>query len=256
MEKKELKREIINILKTKGVDENTIKAIELITTEKKIRIETKDGKEYIQKGEVIHKRGLYENFCTINQNFTKYVGQCNLSKNGYRVLMYMLSYMEKDNLVTLTAANIKNLSGINAGNISKAIKELKEKKIIYQENLNGREKIYKVNYSINKNMAVKSRQTDKQYLNYHKSEMKAQERDMVLNGMEIPMRTNVAKGFFEGPQELLNGPKKENERSIIEIKNEKIQELEQKIKELKKNDTCTWDELLEADPHKSWDEFL
>lgn len=231
MKEKELKTEIINILKTKGVDENTIKAIELITTERKIRIETKDGKEYIQKGEVIHKRGLYENFCTINQNFFLYIVECKLTGTVRRVLDVMIAYMEKDNLANITAADIANISKISKGSISNAIKELIKYKIIFQESQYGREKKYKINYSINKNMAVKSRQTDKKYLDYHKVEMKAQERDMMLNGMEIPMRTNVAKGLFEGTQEMITAPpKKENETSIIEKLKNEILELKKENK--------------------------
>lgn len=182
----------IRELKKAGlINENSADAVRVILTERQITLETKDGKSFIKKGDIIHKRGLYNHFCTINQDFFLYIVKCNLTGTENKILNLMLAYMEKDNLANITASHISEITKINKSHISRALKKLKEHKIIFQENIIGKEKRYKINYSINKNMAVKCRQTDKQYLDYHKKEMEEQS-----EGLEIPERINIPKGFF------------------------------------------------------------
>lgn len=191
MDTNKQKEQILRLFEEKGIDLNDF---ELILKEREIHLKSSDDKRYIKAGEIIHKRGLYQNFCTINQDFLLYIIECKITGTVRRVLDAMLAYMEKDNLANITAAGIAEITKITSSNVSRSIKELKEKKIIYQENINQinrKEKRYKINYSINKNMAVKCRQTDKQYIEYHKKEMKEQ-----AEGLEIPERINIPKGFF------------------------------------------------------------
>ncbi len=81
---------------------------------------------------------IYDSFCILNQEFLKYILACKLTISEYKILMFLLSYMDKENKVIIDAEMIEYNLGINSSNTNKYIKKLQEKKIIYKRNLGYR----------------------------------------------------------------------------------------------------------------------
>jgi predicted transcriptional regulator len=81
---------------------------------------------------------IYDSFCIINQEFLKYILSCKLTKNEYMILMFLLSYMDKQNRIIIDAQMIEYNLNISASNVNKYISRLEEKKIIYKRNLGYR----------------------------------------------------------------------------------------------------------------------
>ena len=236
--------EIVRILRENNIEitPENIKALELIETERKMRLESKDGKYYIQKSEIIHKKGLYERFFTLNQDFLLYVIECKLNGTQRRILDVLMAYMENDNIARITQSNISKITGIKTANVSNAIKILLEKEIIFNYEKKGQEKRYGVNYYLNKNMGVKARQTDKEYLDYHKAQMK-KERVFLNEKSELKPDPTLPFGNMTG--------NKETAQRIISTKEaDKTYETERitpkQLKEIKeKAKTISKDKLIE-----------
>ncbi len=89
-------------------------------------------KNHLKQGKV------YDDFCILNQEFLKYILSCKLTKNEYMILMFLLSYMDKENRIIVDAEMIEYNLGINSTNVNKYIKKLEDKKIIYKRNLGYR----------------------------------------------------------------------------------------------------------------------
>lgn len=81
---------------------------------------------------------MYDDFCILNQEFLKYIISLKLSVSEYRILMFLLSYMDKQNKIIIDAEMIEYHLGINATNVNKYIKKLEKHKIIYKRNLGYR----------------------------------------------------------------------------------------------------------------------
>ena len=81
---------------------------------------------------------IYDSFCILNQEFLKYILHCKLTISEYKILMFLLSYMDNENKIIIDAEMIEYNLGINATNTNKYIKRLQEKKIIYKRNLGYR----------------------------------------------------------------------------------------------------------------------
>lgn len=81
---------------------------------------------------------IYDSFCILNQEFLKYILSCKLTKNEYMILMFLLSYMDKENKIIIDAEMIEYNLGIGATNVNKYITRLQKKKIIYKRNLGYR----------------------------------------------------------------------------------------------------------------------
>lgn len=81
---------------------------------------------------------IYNDFCILNQEFLRYIMTLELTKNEYRVLMFLLSYMDKDNKIIIDAEMIEYHLGIGTTNVNKYIKRLESFRIIYKRNLGYR----------------------------------------------------------------------------------------------------------------------
>lgn len=81
---------------------------------------------------------IYDSFCILNQEFLKYILSCKLSISEYKILMFLLSYMDKENKIIIDAQMIEYNLGIGSTNVNKYIKKLQDKKIIYKRNLGYR----------------------------------------------------------------------------------------------------------------------
>ena len=72
-----------------------------------------DG-ETMQKADVVAipknhlKQGkMYDDFCILNQEFLKYVLSLNLTVNEYKILLFLLSYMDLENRIIIDAEMIR-----------------------------------------------------------------------------------------------------------------------------------------------------
>lgn len=81
---------------------------------------------------------LYDEFCILNQEFLRYIMSMNLTKNEYKILMFLLSYMDQRNRIIIDGEMIEYHLGINATHVNKYIKKLQDHKIIYKRNLGYR----------------------------------------------------------------------------------------------------------------------
>ena len=81
---------------------------------------------------------IFNDFCVLNQEFLKYILSCKLTISEYKILMFLLSYMDMENKIIIDAEMIEYNLGINATHVNKYIKKLQEKKIIYKRNLGYR----------------------------------------------------------------------------------------------------------------------
>lgn len=90
------------------------------------------AKNHLKQGKI------YDSFCILNQEFLKYILSCKLTKNEYMILMFLLSYMDKENRIIIDSEMIEYNLGIGATNVNKYIKNLEKKKIIYKRNLGYR----------------------------------------------------------------------------------------------------------------------
>lgn len=81
---------------------------------------------------------IFNDFCILNQEFLRYVMSLDLTKNEYRVLMFLLSYMDKDNKIIIDAEMIEYHLKIGATNVNKYVKKLETYRVIYKRNLGYR----------------------------------------------------------------------------------------------------------------------
>lgn len=78
---------------------------------------------------------MYDDFCVLNQEFLKYLLSVPLTKNDYRILMFLLSYMDKQNRIIIDSEMINYHLGVNATEVNKHISKLEKHKIIYKRSL-------------------------------------------------------------------------------------------------------------------------
>lgn len=81
---------------------------------------------------------LYDDFCVLNQEFLKYLWNLKLSISEHRILLFLLSFMDKDNKIIIDSEMIEYHLGINSTNVNKYIKKLEKHKVIYKRNLGYR----------------------------------------------------------------------------------------------------------------------
>jgi predicted transcriptional regulator len=105
---------------------------------------TVDGEEIgdyqpnLKKSNPLRQGKIYEDFCVLNQEFLKYILHCDITKNEYKILLFLLSYMDRDNKIIIDSEMIEYHLKIGASNVNKYVKTLENKKIIYKRNLGYR----------------------------------------------------------------------------------------------------------------------
>ncbi len=97
-----------------------------------------DYQPKLVKSNALRQGKIYEDFCVLNQEFLKYIMHCNLTKNEYQVLMFLLSYMDRDNKIIIDSEMIEHHLGINKTHVNKYIKKLESHRIIYKRVLGYR----------------------------------------------------------------------------------------------------------------------
>jgi predicted transcriptional regulator len=116
---------------------------------------------------------LYIDFCVLNQEFLRYVMSLKLTASEYRILMFLLSYMDQKNRIIIDAEMIEYHLEINQTNVNKYIKKLEKYKIIYKRNLGYRKGAeVLINFDvITPHMAYKDKNTHEN-VSHHKELMR------------------------------------------------------------------------------------
>jgi len=116
-----------------------------------------------------HLRGLYSNYCILNQEFLTYVVSCKLTSIQCRMLFFLISEMDKDNKVLMNNDLLmKKLSG-SKKTIIEATKKLQDLKIIVRQKLDVHKYEYEIIYDmLNPQLAFKNK-SSKENVKKHKA---------------------------------------------------------------------------------------
>lgn len=130
-------------------------------TERKVEFEIpQEEAENVTAGllKTNHLKGMYYNYCILNQEFLTYVVSCNLTAAQSKLLFFLMSEMDKENKVLLN--NDLLMKKLNSGEktIITAIKKLQDLKIIVRQKLGVQRYEYQINYDIlNPQLAFKNK---------------------------------------------------------------------------------------------------
>lgn len=105
-----------------------------------------------------HLKGMYQNYCILNQEFLTYVVSCGLTALQSKMLFFFMSEMDKENKVLIN--NELLMRRLNAGekSIITAVKKLQSLKIIVRQKLDVKRYEYQVVYDIlNPQLAFKNK---------------------------------------------------------------------------------------------------
>ena len=95
-----------------------------------------------------HLRNLYSNFCIVNQEFLSYVISCNLSQAQYKLLIFLISEMDKENRIFINNQILMEKLSISEKTAIDAVKKLTQKKIIVRQKLGVGNYELQINYDI------------------------------------------------------------------------------------------------------------
>lgn len=118
-----------------------------------------------------HLRGLYDDYCILNQEFLSYVVSCKLTAIQSRMLFFLMAGMDKENKVLLNnQILIKEIGGTEKSIIS-SVQTLEKYKIIVREKLGTARYEYQIRYDmINPQMAFKNK-SSRENVTQHKALM-------------------------------------------------------------------------------------
>ena len=118
-----------------------------------------------------HLRGMYTNYCILNQDFLLYVISCRLTSIQSRMLFLLMANMDKENKVLINnQILIKELKS-SEKSIIEATKKLEQHKIIVRQKLGVSKYEYEIRYDmLNPQMAFKNK-SSKENVKAHKALM-------------------------------------------------------------------------------------
>ena len=95
-----------------------------------------------------HLRGLYSNYCILNQEFLKYISSLKLKPAEYRILILLMSEMDKENKILLNNTLIIRKLEMTEMTVIKAVQGLISYKIILRQKFGVSKYEYELNYDI------------------------------------------------------------------------------------------------------------
>jgi predicted transcriptional regulator len=105
-----------------------------------------------------HLRGMYNDYCILNQEFLKYVLTIGLKGRAWEVFIFLLYRMDKENKILLNNAVLAKSLNQTEGQVSKAISMLMKNKIVLRQKLSTSKYEYELNYDIlNPQLAFKNK---------------------------------------------------------------------------------------------------
>lgn len=114
-----------------------------------------------------HLRGMYKDYCILNQEFLKYVLTVGLKGRAWEVFIFLLYRMDKENKVLLNNSILAKSLNQTEGQVSKAISLLMKNRIVLRQKLSTSKYEYELNYDIlNPQLAFKNK-ADKQSVKKH-----------------------------------------------------------------------------------------
>ena len=105
-----------------------------------------------------HLRGLYTDYCILNQEFLKYVVSCKLTGIEGRMLFFLMSQMDKENKVLLNNKLLQKELKATEKTIINSINKLIDYKVILKQKIDVSKYEYELNYDIlNPQLAFKNK---------------------------------------------------------------------------------------------------
>lgn len=108
--------------------------------------EAKNVKAAILK--INHSRGLYDDFFTLNQQFMLYVLSTGLKGREWEVFVWFLGHMDYGNKILINQEMIQSKLGLSQSQVSRALKKLRDNKIILETKYNTAKYEVSFNYDI------------------------------------------------------------------------------------------------------------
>lgn len=93
-------------------------------------------------------RNLYADYCILNQEFLNYVISCNLSQAQYKLILYLMANMDKENKIVINNQVLMRDLKISEPTTIEAIKKLTSKKIIVRQKISTSKYELQINYDI------------------------------------------------------------------------------------------------------------
>jgi hypothetical protein len=116
-----------------------------------------------------HLRGLYDDYCILNQEFLSYVVSCKLTGIQSRMLFFLMSEMDKENKILLNNDLLIKEIGGTKKSIIDATARLENLKIIVRQKLGTARYEYQIRYDmINPQMAFKNK-SSRENVQQHKA---------------------------------------------------------------------------------------
>jgi hypothetical protein len=107
-----------------------------------------------------HLKGLYSNYCILNQEFLGYIVSLKLKPAEYRILFFIMSKMDKENKVLLNNHLFIKKLEMTEMTVIQALKRLFEFKILLRQKIDVMRYEYEINYDcINPQFAFKNKST-------------------------------------------------------------------------------------------------
>ena len=157
-----------------------------------------------------HLRGLYSDYCILNQEFLKYVVSSHLTAVQMKMIFLLMSEMDKENKVLLNNDLLIKRLKTTKMSVIESVKKLVFLKIIVRQKLDVSKYEYQINYDIlNPQMAFKDKST-KENITKHKALM-SQETPYIKQyntGGDIDL-VNIQTGeVFETVKQFIKKPTK------------------------------------------------
>ena len=157
-----------------------------------------------------HLRGLYSDYCILNQEFLKYVVSSHLTAVQMKMIFLIMAEMDKENKVLLNNDLLIKRLKTTKMSVIESVKKLVFLKIIVRQKLDVSKYEYQINYDIlNPQMAFKDKST-KENITKHKALM-SQETPYIKQyntGGDIDL-VNIQTGeVFETVKQFIKKPTK------------------------------------------------
>lgn len=105
-----------------------------------------------------HLKGMYTDYCIVNQEFLRYILSLKLSGIPANILFFFLSQMDKENKILINNQILIKVLGVSEPSVIKALKKLEKEKVIIKVKYAMSKYQYEINYDcINPQFAFKNK---------------------------------------------------------------------------------------------------
>jgi predicted transcriptional regulator len=195
-------------------------------TTRKVEMEIpKNEAENVQASllKVNHARGLYEDFFTLNQQFMLYVLSIGLKGKEWEVFVWFLARMDYGNKILINQELIVNELNISQSQASKALRKLRENKIILETKYNVAKYEVSFNYDVLNPVAAFKGKASKQNIANHKALIEQESPYQKHYNIEgnIDLINGITGEIFETIESLPQDKEKNQKIAFIQAKERK-----------------------------------